>query len=130
MYIDERANDKQANALEEIYTTSWSRVGDVLKVKRAAITFCKNPVGSKSNPGFKYTVEWKGIYKLKVEPIMTADGAPRFISGLMNGIIYVGKSSVNSFNDPDLPRGNWDRPGMSNTCFEFTLNPEKLEWFP
>lgn len=128
LYIDEHANDKQANALEEIYTTSWRRVGDVLKVKRVAISFCKDPVGSKSKPGFKHAVEWKEIYKLKAEPIMTADGAPRYISGLMNGIIYVGKSTVNSFNDPDLPRGIWDRPGMSNTYFEFTLNPQKLEW--
>jgi hypothetical protein len=130
LYIDEHANDVQAKALEEIFTTSWRRVGDVLKVKRVAISFCKEQVGSAAMPGFKHAVEWEGIYKLKAEPIMTTDGAPRYISGLMNGMIYVGKSTENSFHDPDLPRGNWDRPGMSNTYFEFTLNPEKLEWMP
>jgi hypothetical protein len=130
LYIDEHANDKQAKALEEIFTKSWRRVGDVLKVKRLAISFCKEPVGLAARPGFKHAVEWQGIYRLKAEPIMTTDGAPRYISGLMNGIIYVGKSTENSFNDPDLPRGNWDRPGMSNTYFKFTLNPAKLEWMP
>jgi hypothetical protein len=57
-------------------------------------------------------------------------GLPRFISGMMGGIIYVGKSSVNKFTDPDLPRGKWDRPEMSNTYYEFTLNPQKLQWVP
>ena len=75
-------------------------------------------------------MEWEGIYKLKAEPILTTDGVPRYISGLMNGMIFIGKSTENGFNDPDLPRDNWDRPGMSNTYFEFTLNPDKFEWVP
>jgi hypothetical protein len=61
---------------------------------------------------------------------MSMNGLPRFISGMMNGRIYVGKSSENKFNDPDLPRGKWDRPEMSNTYYEFSLNPEKLNWMP
>ena len=55
---------------------------------------------------------------------------PRYISGLMNGIIYIGKSTENKFNDPDLPRGNWDRPDMSNSYYEFSLNPDNLQWTP
>lgn len=130
LYIDDKADDKQAQALEEIFKKCWGFMGDVLKVRRVAISFTKEPVGSASKPGFKHTVAWQGVYSLKAEPLMTMDGAPRYISGLMNGIIYVGKSTENKFHDPDLPRGNWDRPRMSNTYYEFTLNPSKLQWVP
>jgi hypothetical protein len=49
---------------------------------------------------------------------------------MMNGKIYVGKSTENKFSDPDLPLGKWDRPEMSNTYYEFSLNPDKLKWMP
>lgn len=130
LYIDDKADDKQAQALEEIFKTCWGFMGDVLKVKRVAISFTKEPVGPASRPAFKHTVEWKGVYSMKAEPLMTMNGLPRYISGLMDGIIYVGKSTENKFHDPDLPRGNWDRPEMSNTYYEFTLNPSKLQWVP
>lgn len=130
LYIDDKADDQQAPALEEIFKTCWGFMGDVLKVKRVAIAFSKEPVGTVSNPAFKHTVEWKGVYSLKTEPLMTMNGLPRYINGMMDGIIYVGKSIENKFNDPDLPRGNWDRPEMSHTYYEFTLNPSKLQWVP
>lgn len=57
---------------------------------------------------------------------MTMNGLPRYISSMSGGNIYVGKSSENKFNDPDLPRGKWNRPDMSNTYYEFTLDPEHL----
>jgi hypothetical protein len=130
LYIDDKSDDRQAQALEEIFKTCWEVMGEVLKVKRVAISFNKEPVGSASKPGFRHTVEWKGVYSMKAEPIMTMNGFPRYISGLMDGIIYVGKSIENKFNDSDLPRGNWDRPEMSNTYYEFTLSPSKLQWVP
>ena len=61
---------------------------------------------------------------------MTAAGEARFISGLEDGIIYVGKSKINTYSDADLPRGKWDKPGMSNVYFSFKMNPSKLDWVP
>ena len=130
LYIDSRADAQQAAALEKISTTAWSNMGEVLKVKRATMTFKKEPVGSASPPGYRHSVEWQGAYSLKAEPLMTMNGLPRYISGMMGGPIYVGKSTENKFNDPDLPRGKWDRPEMSNTYYEFALNPEQLQWVP
>ena len=130
LYIDDRANSAQAKALEEIFKKCWERMGKVLKVKRAAMLFKKEPAGSASKPGYRHIIEWKGVYSLKAEPIMTMNGEPRYITSMMGGAIYIGKSTENKFNDPDLPRGNWDRPGMSNTYYEFNLNPSKLQWLP
>lgn len=61
---------------------------------------------------------------------MTMNGLSRYISGMMGGKIYVGKSTVNRYKDDDLPRGDWDRPEMSNTYYMFMLNPDQLEWVP
>jgi hypothetical protein len=130
LYIDEKADDKQARAMEEIFKTCWGIRGDVLKVKRVAISFTKEPVGPVSNGAFRHAVEWQGIYRMKAEPLQTADGSPRFINSQRGGIIYVGKSTENKFNDPGLPQGNWDRPGMSNTYYKFSINPSKLKWVP
>jgi hypothetical protein len=130
LYIDDKADDEQAAALEMIFKACWGNMGNVLTVKRASISFAKEPVGSASKPAFKHTVEYTGTYRLIAEPLQTMNGEPRFISSMMGGIIYVGKSKENSFNDPDLPRGNWNRPEMSNTYYEFTLNPSKLGWMP
>jgi hypothetical protein len=130
LYIDDKANDRQTSALEDIFKTCWGTMGEVLKVKRVAISFNKERVGSADPPAFKHTIEYKGVYNLKAEPLMTMNGEPRFISSMMGGLIYVGKSTENKFNDPDLPRGNWNRPGMSNTYYDFALNPQKLSWVP
>ena len=130
IYIDAAANDKQAKALEEIFKTCWKGMGDVLKVKRLPVSFVKEPVGSAADPGYKHTVEWKGYYRLQAEPLMTMNGLPRYISGLMGGKIYIGKSIENKLNEPDLPRGKWDSPGMSNTYYKFALSPLKLSWVP
>jgi hypothetical protein len=130
LYIDDRADDKQTAALENIFKACWGTMGTVLTVKRAPISFAKEPVGAASKPAFKHTVEYSGIYSLIAEPLQTMNGEPRFISSMMGGIIYIGKSTENKFNDPDLPRGNWNRPEMSNTYYEFTLNPSKLMWMP
>jgi hypothetical protein len=130
LYIDTNANDKQAAALEEIFKTCWSNMGEVLKVKHVPVSFSGEQVGDPSNPGFKHSIEYKGVYNMKAEPLMTMNGLPRYISGMMGGHIFVGKSTMNKFNDPDLPRGNWDRPEMSNTYYQFTLNPERLQWVP
>ena len=130
LYIDDKADDKQAQALEEIFKTCWGFRGDVLKVKRVAISFTKEPIGPVSNSAFRHTIEWKRTYSMTAEPLQTMDGSPRFINSQMGGIINVGKSTENKFNDQDLPRGNWDRPGMSNTYYEFNINPSKLRWVP
>src|SRR4030042_1973623 len=105
LYIDSRANDKQMAALKEIFKTCWAIMGEVLKVKRAWIFLLKEPVGNAPEPGYRHRVTWGKIYSLKAEPLMTMNGLPRFISGMMNGTIYIGKSTENKFNDPDLPRG-------------------------
>jgi hypothetical protein len=130
LYIDRRADDAQAEALEGIFRLCWSLAGEVLKVKRVAIDFAREPVGNSSPQAFRHMVEWTGIYTMRAEPIVTAEGAARYISGISNGIIYVGRSTQNRFHDEDLPRGSWDRPGMSNTYFEFRVDSGKLEWTP
>jgi hypothetical protein len=130
LYIDSKADARHSAALEDIFRTCWATMGEVLKVKREPISFAKEPVGNASGPGYRHRVTWGKTYSMKAEPIMTANGFPRFISGMMNGKIYVGKSIENKFYDPDLPRGEWDRPGMSNTYYEFSLDPQKLQWMP
>jgi hypothetical protein len=67
---------------------------------------------------------------MKAEPIMSVNGFPRYISGMMNGKIYIGKSTENKMAEPDLVRGKWDRPEMSNTYYEFSLDPTHLDWMP
>jgi hypothetical protein len=130
LYIDDKADDEQAKALEGIFTKCWANMGEVLNVKRAPISFLKETVGNPDNPGYKHTVRYGGAYSLKAEPIMTMNGLPRYISGMMGGLIYIGKSTENRVNETDLPRGKWDRPEMSNTYYEFELNPSRLDWMP
>jgi hypothetical protein len=130
LYVDERANDEQSKALEDILIGCWGKMGQVLKVKRAPMIFVKEPVGSASKPAYRHVVEWRGFYSMKAEPLLARNGAPRYISGTMDGIIYVGKSTENKFNDGDLPRGSWDKPGMSNTYYEFNIDPSRPMWVP
>jgi hypothetical protein len=130
LYIDSRADAKQADALEKVFKSCWSTMGDVLKTKRVPILFAKEPVGTAPEPGYRHRITWGKVYSLKAEPLMAMNGQPRYISGMMNGKIYVGKSTKNKFNDLDLPRGKWDCPDMSNTYYEFSLNPSQLQWVP
>lgn len=127
LFIDDKANNQQAEALEEIYRTCWTVLGEVLKVKRAEIAFTKELVDG--GPAARYAVEIKEVYRLKSEPLLTPDGKPRYIIGMLGGIINVGRSEVNEFKDVDLPR-TWNRPGMSTTYYDFTLNPQKAFWMP
>jgi len=130
LYIDDKADNEQAVALEKVFKQCWSTMGEVLKVKRTPISFQKEVVGDPANPGYKHTVKYGDIYNLQADPLMTMNGLPRYISGMMGGHIYIGKSTENRVNDADLPRGKWDKPEMSNTYYEFSLNPERLSWMP
>ena len=129
LYIDEKADDQQYDALADIFRISWARVGKLTKTKKAGFVFEKKAVGEDTAHGYRYEVECKGYYKLETEPLLTSTGMARFISGIEEGIIYVGKSTINIYSDPDLPR-NWDKPGMSNVYFDFSMNPLKLDWVP
>ncbi len=130
LYIDEKADAVQAKALEDILTQCWGTMGRVIAVKRAPMTFLKEKVGGQNPPGYRHAVTWGDAYSMKAEPLMSVNGFPRYVSGMMNGAIYVGRSTENRMSDPDLPRTNWDRPGMSNTYYEFVLTPRKLSWVP
>ena len=130
LYVDENADDQQFKAIAEIFRISWARVGMLSKAKRAEFVFEKEAIGKTTAEGYRFRIECMGIYKLETEPLLTKLGQARFISGLENGIIYVGKSIINRFRDADLPRGIWDCPGMSNTYFGFIMNRAKLDWVP
>ena len=127
LFIDERADDRQAEALGQIYTRSWGLMGDVLKVKRAVISFARESIGG--GPAARHTVEIKGVYGLKSEPLLTMDGKPRYINSVSGGVINIGRSVVNEFRDADLPR-TWNQPGMSTTYYDFVLTPKKPMWMP
>lgn len=123
MYIDESADDRQATALEDIFRTCWKDMGMVLHVKKAPISFKKELI--QGGPAMKFDVEIPGIYRLKSEPLLATDQkTPRLINGALGGTIYIGKSEINEFKDTDLPR-TWNRPEMSTTYYDFTLNPDK-----
>ena len=130
LYIDSRAKNEQSAALEEIFKKCWGTMGEVLRVKRVPISFTKEPVGNDPEVGYRHIITWGDVYSLKAEPLMSMNNLPRFISGMMNGTIYIGKSGENKFHDLDLPRGNWDQPDMSNTYYPFSLNPSRLQWVP
>ena len=128
IYIDEKANPQQAEALEKIYRTCWQMMGDVIMVKRAGIEFGKEPVDS--GPTAKYRVQIEGIYNFVARPFRTTANKPRYVNSYWDGHINIGISEVNEFDDPDLPRGKWNSPGMSITYYDFVLNPEKHHWLP
>ncbi len=128
IFIDERADAQQAEALEKIFTTCWSQMGEVIGVKRAKIEFSKELVDG--GPSAKHTVRGAGDYNLETRPFRLRDGRPRYVNSHLGGHINVGSSRVNEFNDPDLPRGQWNAPGMSVTYYDFRLDPNKLHWFP
>jgi len=128
IFIDEKANTKQAEALEEIFRKCWEEMGDVIAVKRAAIEFEKELLDG--GPASRYTVRSEGLYHLVTRPFRTQDGEPRYINSRSGGLINIGVSQVNEFNDADLPRGKWNVPGMSITYYDFILSPHKLAWLP
>jgi len=127
IFIDTKANESQTKALEEIYRIASSRVYEVLKVKKAAISFTKELFDG--GPAARHTVEITGVYSFKAEPLITRDGKPRQINTVSGGIINIGKSEVNEFKDTDLPR-IWNQPGMANTYFDFIINPGRPFWVP
>jgi len=128
IYIDQKANAQQAEALEKIYRICWKMMGDVIMVKRAKIEFKKELVDS--GPAAKYWVRIEGIYNFVARPFRTADKKPRYVNSYWGGHVNIGISKVNEFNDPDLPRGKWNIPGMSITYYDFVLNPDKHHWLP
>ena len=130
LYVDQRADQAQLQAIEEVFQTSWRRVGRLLAAKRTHISFIRTPVGSSVAPGYRHSIMWQGFYNLETEPLMTLTECPRYISGPAGGIIYVGRSTRNEFLDKDLPRGQWNQPEMSNTYFQFSMSPSRLDWMP
>lgn len=128
IYIDQKANARQAEALEKIFRTCWKVMGEVIKVKRANIEFQKELVDG--GPAAKYMVEIDGIYNFTTRPFRTVDKGPRYVNSFFGGHILVGVSDINEFNDPDLPRGKWNAPGMSVSYYDFVLNTEKHHWLP
>lgn len=128
IFIDDAANDGQAEALEKIYRECWARMGEVLKVKRGEISFTRELIDG--GPAARHAVEIKGVYNFKMDPLLTGmDKKPRYIVSGFGGKIYVGKSEINEFKDTDLPH-TWNRPGMSCTYHDFTLSPKKPFWQP
>ena len=129
IYIDAQANAQQAEALEKIYRLCWTEVmGDVITVKRDKIEFKKEFVDG--SPAARYTVRIDGIYNFVARPFRTTDKKPRYVNSRWGGHVNVGISEVNEFNDPDLPRGKWNAPGMSVTYYDFVLTPDKHHWLP
>jgi len=128
IYIDEKANAQQGWALEKIYRTCFKVMGDVVTVKRVKIEFKKELVDGGSTA--RYWVKIDGIYNFETRPFKTVDKKPRYINTYWGGHINIGVSVVNEFNDPDLPRGKWNTPGMSISYYDFVLNPGKHHWLP
>ncbi|MFC2021954.1 DUF1326 domain-containing protein [Chloroflexota bacterium] len=128
IYIDEKANAQQVEALEEIYRICWKAMGDVIMVKKGKIEFKKEFVDG--GLAARYAVRIEGLYNFIGRPFRTADKKPRYVSSYWGGHVNVGISEVNEFNDPDLPRGKWNAPGMSITYYDFVLNPDKHHWLP
>lgn len=128
IYIDDRASDAQAKALEAIYRECWNHMGEVIDVKRGEISFTKEK--AEGSEAANYEVEIKGVYHFKTVPMLSMIGnQPRHIISTLGGIIYIGKSEINEFKDTDLPR-NWNKPGMSCTYHDFVLSPQMTHWQP
>ena len=122
-FIDDSADESQLKAMEDIFRICWEDMGEVLQIKRAQISFEIELING--GPAMKFDVQIPGIYRLKSEPLLTTDQkTPRYINGALGGSIYIGKSEINEFKDTDLPR-TWNRPEMSTTYYDFTLNPQK-----
>jgi hypothetical protein len=127
IYIDQRANDSQTKAIEQIFRVATAERYRVISVKRAAISFTKELVNG--GPAAKHSVKIDGVYEMAAQPLMTPEGKPRQINTRFGGTISIGKSETNRFQDTDLPR-TWDRPGMTNTYLDFSITPTHLHWLP
>lgn len=128
IYIDAKANTQQTEALEYIYRTCWTIMGDVIMMKRMNMKFKKEFVGG--GPVARYTVLINGIYDFVSRPLRTQDKKPRYVNSYWGGQVNIGISEVNEMNDSDLPRGKWNAPGMSTTYYDFVLRPDKHHWLP
>lgn len=128
IYLDDKADIQQAEALEEVFRTCWKVMGDVITVKRAKIESKREFVDG--GPATKHRVRIEGLYSFAARPFRTDDKKPRYINSYWGGHINIGVSEVNEFYDPDLPRGKWNAPGMSVTYYDFLLNPDKHHWLP
>ena len=128
IYIDQKANAHQTEALEKIYRICWQVMDDVIMVKRTGIEFKKELVDG--GPAAKYEVSIDGVYNFAARPFRTADKKLKYINSYWGGHINIGISEVNEFNDPDLLRGKWNVPEMSVTYYDFVLNPDKHRWLP
>ena len=128
IYIDEKANAQQAEALEKIYRVCWKVMGDVVTVKKAKMEFKKELVDG--GPTARYWVKIDGIYNFEARPFRTVDKKPRYINTYWGGHVNLGVSNVNEFNDAGLPRGKWNAPGMGITYYDFVLTPDKHHWLP
>jgi hypothetical protein len=128
IYIDQKANAREAEALEKVFRTCWSAMGEVLMVKRANIEFQKELVDD--GPAAKHFVKIDNFYNFAARPFRTADKKPRYVNSFFGGHINIGTSEINQFEDADLPRGKWNAPGMSNSYFEFVVSAEKPHWLP
>ncbi len=128
IYIDQRADNHQRKALEEIYRKCWGTMGEVIKVKQAKIEFDKQSVDG--GPAARHKVRIEEIFSFSARPFRTTDSKIRYINSYWGGHIFIGISEENRFSDPDLPRGRWDAPNMSCTYYDFMINPTKLHWLP
>ncbi len=127
VYIDKKANGAQAKALEEIFTTCFKVMGEVLKVKKADIEFA---MSVEDGGAARHQVKIDGIYSFATRPYRTVDKKPRYVNSFFGGHINIGISEINEFNDSDLPRSKWNAPGMSVSYYDFVLTPEKHHWLP
>ena len=126
LYIDDRADDRQAEALEKIFRASAALRGDIIAVKRAKIEFKKELLDG--GPAANFTVRMDDFYILVTKPLLTENRKPRYLNNHFDLLIYVGIAEVDRFTDPDLPRGKWDAPGTTVWYNDFSITPNKLNW--
>ncbi len=120
VYIDSGANQVQAKCLEMIWRETW--IGPVEGIKKATIKYEKQLVDG--GPADRFMVEIPGIFHLETEPMLDSSGQwTKLQNGpLFGGTIYLNKSKINRYNDPDFPY-KWDVVGKSSTYFEFDCRP-------
>ena len=78
IYIDAKADESQAKALEKIFRASASLRGDTLAVKRATIEFSKET--DDRSPAARYTIKMDDFYTLVTKPLLTDNGKPRYLN--------------------------------------------------
>jgi hypothetical protein len=90
--------------------------------EKVPITYEKKLVDG--GPADAFTVDIPGIFHLETEPLLDGTGQwSKLQNGpLFGGTIYLNKSKINRYNDPDFPY-SWDVSGKSSTYFEFDCTP-------